>query len=57
MVIVNNLCKESYCMSSFQSQIAPGMAFMPGTDTPAGLSQNLTSVVHPKDGLQSERNE
>lgn len=44
-------------MSSFQSKIALGIAFLPGTDTYAGLSQNLTSAVRPKDGRQSERSD
>ena len=44
-------------MSGFKPQFAPGMAFLPGTDTPAGLSQNLTSVERPQGGTQGERSE
>ena len=52
-----NYYKKSYCGSGFQPRFAPGMTFMPGTNTPAGLSQNLTSVECSQDSTQGERNE
>jgi len=52
-----NYYEKSYCRSGFQPRFAPRMMFMPGTGTPAELSQNLTSVERPQDGTQGKRSE